>query len=377
MRQLWFFIFAALTFGSPEALAQEFKKNFLVEGGILSGNARKKSIQDNIRFFLASLPSESEWKSILSDFGPVKGNYCSPENFDETYQSACLSQLDCICKEHAFGYSLKRYGQENRDLLEKIFGVSFTEKQKNALYNTFLREMVLVWFAGQISGENLSEAILEAHAFYKKNPTIAKAHLEKLVIVNKVFNNKIESIKEEKKKFAESQISVLVDNSRTMAVTTQPIALLFGIFSVGYEWKFSKRATLHSRISFLSSSLITETYLGYRNKKDFSIFAGISSKFYVLGEALKYGIYMEPVVDLGYESVVNLRATAADDIRAVSVVPALMVGIDKIFNSGIQLGVGLGIGGHLAVWVYPESALTRSEQHFFVPKFYGTVGYSW
>lgn len=329
----------------------------------------------NISAYLESLPSEEEWDAVLADFGPIKGNYCSNEKLDESYQALCLSQLDCICKERAFGYRLRKYSQANRQLLEKVFGVPFTEKQKNATYDAFLQKMLLVWFAGQISEKNLSEQILAAHALYKKNPKNAQVNLEKLVVVNAILNNKIAGIQEEKNKFVEAQGKVLVDKSSTMAVVIQPLALFSGIFSLGYEWMFVDRASLHTRLSFLLSSFITETYLGYNNKKDFSIFIGIGSKLYISGEALKYGVYFEPMIDLGYESVRNITTAKVD--REIAVVPALMVGLDKVFNSGIQLGAGVGLGAHLAVWVSPDSALSISERHFFVPKFYGTIGYAW
>ena len=377
IRQFFFVIFAVLLCESPAALAEEFKKGSLVKGAVLLGKARIKNMENNINAYLEGLPSEDEWDSVLADFGPIKGNYCSTEKQDDAYRTPCHSQLDCICKEHAFGYSLRKYSQANRQLLEKVFGVPFTEKQKSAAYDTFLRKMALVWFAGKISGENLSEAILAAHALYKNNPKEAQANLEKLVVVNEILNDKIESIKEEKNKFVESRGKVLEEKAKIMAAAIQPLALFSGIFALGYEWKFTDRASLHSRLSFLASSLITETYLGFRNKKDFSIFAGIGSKLYVLGEALKYGVYLEPMIDFGYESVRNSTPAAPVDIHALAVVPAVMLGLDKVFNSGIQLGVSVGIGGHFAVLVSPDNALTSSERHFLVPKFYGTIGYAW
>ncbi len=369
-------VFAALVLTKTPAALAQFAGGDDVERS-QKPKAKLISMTNSIDEYLESLPTEEDWNLILADFGVIQGNYSNSKTSDDTYQIPCLNQLDCICKEHAFGYSLAKYRHADHRLAEEIFAMSFSKKNKNAAYETFIRKMVIAWFVGHLSGKNLSESIKEAHALYKKKPKKANEKLDNLIDVNEVLNKKIESIKEENKKFVEYQGKFLFEKTRTMSATFQPFDLFWGIFALGYEWKVADWASFRARLSFLGSALITETYLGYRNKKDFSIFAGISSKMYVLGEALKYGFYLEPTIDIGYESVKYAKSATTHDIRELAVVPSLMVGFDKVFNSGIQLGVGMGLGGHLALWVSPKEVLETSERHFFVPKFYATAGYAW
>ncbi|MDA0712435.1 MAG: hypothetical protein O2897_00400 [bacterium] len=331
---------------------------------------------NTINEFMISLMPEEEWKELVEEFGPIKGNYCGVDEIDKTFMTHCLSQLDCLCKEHSFGYSLKKSRSASRKFAEEIFSVPFKDFKNNRDYEKFLQSMVTILFAGKLIGENQYDLILAAHHLYKKSPRKARLVLDDLIDENQVFINKIEEIKDEKRKFEEEQGRLLARSAKNMSVGVQPFNMVFGLISFNYEYLITDWMSLRSRLSFFGSGLIAQTYLGFANAVDFSIFFGVGAKSYVLGEPFKFGVYLEPAFDVGYESV--LDKNKINVIRDIGLVPSLLIGVDKVFSSGIHLDAGVGLGYHFGIPVGNSSPLNSDfKLWFFIPRFQASVGYAW
>lgn len=330
---------------------------------------------NTINEFMGNLMPEDEWKELVEEFGPVKGNYCGNDEFDKTFNASCLSQLDCLCKEHSFGYALKKNSSANRKLAEEIFSIPFKDFKNSSDYEKYLRSMVAILFAGKLIGENQYDLILSAHHLYKKNPTKARLVLSDLIDENQVFINKIEEIKEEKRKFEEEQGRLMARSLKTMSAGIQPFNMIFGLISLNYEYLLNDWLSLRGRLSFYGSGLIAQTYLGFANAVDLSVFLGVGLKSYVLGAPFKFGIYLEPAFDIGYENFLDKNKMKVKDI---GLVPSLLVGIDKVFSSGIQLEAGVGLGYHFGIAVgSPLPVNPDFKMWFFIPRFQASVGYAW
>jgi len=329
-----------------------------------------------INEFLDALLSEAEWQELVTDFEITQGNYCHAkdrQDVDLSFKEPCLNQLDCLCKEHNFGYALNKYRNVTYQEAEEIFAVGLINR-KTYDYRQFLKLMSISYFAGKISQEDLYESVLSAYHLYKTDPKKAKSNLENLIDANQIFKKKIDEIKEEKRKFEEEQGRVISQASKSMAAFIQPLNMFLGLVSFGYEYKLQDWVSLRVRISFYGAGLIAETYLSYGNEKNFSIFGGVGSKLYMLGEAIKSGVYIEPALDMGYEYVKLKNSNEA--IKDIALIPSFIVGVDKVFTSGIYLDIGMGFGYHLPIVKF-ETAQMEYKNDFIVPRFHASVGYAW
>lgn len=274
----------------------------------------KKALLEAIDQMMADLPAESAYHTWLIESGPVYGNYCGPEHGDLTFNAPCLSRMDCICKAHDFGSSVKNFLESASGKIDE---------------NGELRKKL-----EQIKGERLKfeERALEIHEVDEWSP-------------------------------------------KTLAISLQPLSLIQGLFSLALERRLSRVLSLRIGTSFLGSGLITDTYLGYSNNKDFSAFGALGLKTFVTGETLSSGIFIEPAIDFGYENVINQLGTTRENVRDFAFVPAVLVGAEKTFLSGIQVEAGIGLGYHLGIPLstFPEGY----SAHFVVPKFRASLGYAW
>ena len=210
------------------------------------------------------------------------------------------------------------------------------------------------------------------------SPRAAKHSLEKLIDENEVFKKKIDEIRAEKLKFEKAQALSEQAAPKTMAMSIQPLSFFLGLAALGYEYKVSKWMSLDTGLSFLGAGLITDTYLGYGNDKNFSIFGSFGTKFYFIGETLKNGIYLEPMLDFGYENILHTPKTApaiSERIREIGLVPAVVIGFNKIFPMGFLVDVGMGVGYHIPFSLSPTPA--DFQTWFVVPKFHASIGWAW
>lgn len=331
----------------------------------------KSPVAQAIDEFLKDLPPEDAWGSWVVDHGPVYGNYCGAGHGDASYEEPCLSRLDCICKAHDFGYSLRRYLEADRIFVKEILEKPLVAPNANPDYETFLQLMTATLFAGKLAGQDLVKKIKDANATWETDPKKATQSLDSLIDQNAVFKKKIEEINQERLKYEEEAQRSPEIIERHLAIATQPLSLFAGLVSLGFEWKMFKQASLRLGVGFLGAGLITDTYLGYGNNNNLSAFGSTSVKIHYLGESLQSGLYFEPSVDFGYESIVRNQGI----IRDYAFVPALYLGADKIFFSGLQIDIGVGAGYHLGIPVGDIPPDFRI--HFVVPKFRASVGWAW
>lgn len=336
----------------------------------LSSHAKALKV---INDYVANLLPEEEWRELVVDFVTVDGNYCSDE-YDASFRKACLSQLDCLCKEHNFGYALTEHRNADKKFAEQIFSITLKDDDSKS-YQHYIQTMVLAYFAGKITGKNLYKPILSAYNIYKRDHKQGIASLANLINSTQVVKEAILDIKSEKEDFETRQSTRRFETGKTMAVSIQPFNLIFGLVSLSYEYKIRDWVSIKTGLGFYGSGLITETYLTYGNDKNFSIFGGFEAKFYVMGSAMKSGLYLSPGTEFGYESVLNKASGAV--VQELAIVPAVLLGFDKVFSSGISLDAGIGMGYHYPVHYFAGKSPADFKTSFVVPKFQASVGYAW
>jgi hypothetical protein len=274
MRALLLFITISTLFVAPLDAAKKPE----------AGTRGFKKVADALNDYLSSLGPEEQWDAWVAQYGPVYGNYCGPAHGDATFEQPCLSQLDCLCKEHDFGYSLRRYREADEIFAQQVFNAPIAQGKKNADYEDFIKVMAATLFAGRISGQNLYNDIMASYGEYQKNPEQAKKSLVQLIDETEVFKQKIEDIRKERQKYEDAQAKMPLVAQRTMAVAVQPFSIFLGVIGLNFEWRAEKWVSLRSGISLLGSGLVSDTYLKYGNNKEFSVFASFGPKFYVAGE---------------------------------------------------------------------------------------------
>ena len=327
-----------------------------------------------VKEFLSGLPAEVEWQEWLKENGPIYGNYCGLEEIVESFEAPCLSRLDCICKARQFGFSLQKFSKADLSYLERNLGITLSNKTQPR-YEILFRIMTAKMFAARQIGVDISDGLISAYKRFEKDPQEALANLDIIIDENEVYRKKIEEINierlrhEDKKREDEKEIVIW---QREMAVSMHPFHLIFGLFYLNYEYKFASNFSLRLGTSIFATGLIADTYLGYANdNKNFSTFLTFGVKSFVSGQALSSGMYLEPVLEVGSESVKRATGTLRD--RDIAFVPALLFGFEKVFFSGILLDFALGGGLHVGIPVSDTDFTTT----FLVPKIRVSLGFAW
>ncbi len=324
-----------------------------------------------IREYLATLPPESEWSAFVTQYSPVYGNYCGADYGDATYETPCLSRLDCICKEHDFGYHLRKYAEADAKFVRQVFDDPKIKSDKNPDYETFLQLMTATLFAGKISGENLYDQVKALYAEYETKPKEAKKSLEELIDENAVFRKKLEEIRLERKKYEEAEAKTPPAKPKTMALSVRPFGFYLGLIGVDYEVKALDWLSVRSFVGGWLSPLLAPTYLQFFSNPELGVSFGAGAKFFVMGEALKQGLYVENRYTASIEVIPNGEG------RAFGITPAVLVGFDKVFSLGFHVDVGLGIGYHQSFPFHEQPSEAQLNLGGFVPEFQLSVGWSW
>jgi hypothetical protein len=339
---------------------------------------RLKSVEKAVDDFIQSVPPLSTIEAWVKENGAVYGNYCGIEKTDETFDSPCLGRLDCVCKAHDFSRSFRHYLTLDLALLESVLGKDGVPADKSMAYTAFLQNLSIKLFAAKIKDVDIAEAAKESNTLYAKDADKATKALDKVIDENEAVRKKIEEINVERIKFEEmrfesQQASDLVAKKR--AVSTQPFSIVSGVFSVYYEQAVSSVFMPRIGISLLGAGLITDTYLGYGNNKDFSAFLSLGTKIFVLGQPLKSGLYFEPFVDIGYENVSIRSNPKLPNVRDAAFVPSLMLGVEKVFPMGIYVDLGVGGGYHIGIPISDNPSNVATN--FAVPSVKVKVGFAW
>lgn len=343
--------------------------------------SRLISVRDAAEDFLQSVPPYATIESWVKENGPVYGNYCGVKQRDEKFEALCLNRLDCICKSLDFSNSLKRHLAPEPALIEDVLGKGAFTVDRRPEYRDFLKSISLKLLAAQIQGVNLTESVKAAAELYTKNPKKASLDLDKVIDENAVIRMKIEEINVERIKFEEARFEAdqpIEVSPKTHSVATQPFNIIAGLFSLNYEQLLTKQFSFRAGVNFLGAGLITDTYLGYGNgEKNFSVFASLGLKSFVFGQSLKAGIYLEPFFDVGYENVnvVLSNGVSTQNVRDIAMIPALLIGAEKVFPFGLHIEAGVGCGYHFGILITNNP--TGTATFFFVPKFRASVGFAW
>ncbi len=339
---------------------------------------RLKSVEQATEDFLKTVPSDETIEGWIKINGPVYGNYCGVKQSEATYDSPCLSRLDCVCKAQAFGKALKTALATDMPAIESILGKETLVQDPRIDYQIFLQKISIKLFAAKLKGLDITQDVKAAHLGFLKQRDKAMKAFNNVIDENEVVREKIETINVERIRFEELRVEANPDldfGPKIRSVSTQPFNIIAGLFSLSYEQAVSGLVSLRVGVSFLGTGLITDTYLGYGNNKDFSAFASFGVKTFVTGQPLKSGVYIEPFVDVGYENVAIRNRPELPNVRDIAVVPALMFGFEKVFPAGIHIDLGIGGGYHLGIPVADNP--TSTSAMFFVPKFRGSVGWAW
>lgn len=337
-----------------------------------------KSVEQATNEFLASLPSDETLALWVRENGPVYGNYCGVERSDESFESPCLGRLDCVCKAKAFGGSLRRALAIDIALVERTLGQDAILKDQKPAYQTFLQRVSIKAFAAKLVSVDVNAQIKTAHNLFAKQPDRALNNLNKIIDENQIVRERIEGINVERIRFEEMRIEAQQISDwapKVRCVSLQPLNILEGLFSINYEQAMRGIFSFRIGLSFLGAGLITDTYLGYGNNKDFSAFLGLGLKIFVIGQPLRSGIYLEPGVDVGYENVAIRGRPELPNIRDIAFVPDLMVGFEKVFAAGVQIDFSIGGGYHVGIPIADNPANIATM--FVVPKARASVGWAW
>lgn len=340
---------------------------------------RLKSVEKAAEDFIQSVPPQSSVAAWVKEHGPIYGNYCGVAHGEAAFDSPCLGKMDCVCKAHDFGHALRKHLLVDTALLEGVLGKDAILRDQSVNYQNFLKNITIKLFAAKLKGVDVAESLKAAHAIYAKDPQKAQKLLDKVIDENEAVRKKIEEINIERIKFEEmrfesQQISENVPKKRS--VSTQPFNIIAGLFSINYEQALSSVFSLRLGANFLGEGLITNTYLGYGNfNNDFSVFFSLGVKSFVTGHTLRGGLYLEPFADIGYENVAIKRKPELPNVKDFAIVPALMIGIEKVFSVGIQVDLGIGAGYHIGIPI--SENVGGIDTNFFVPKFRASLGYAW
>lgn len=333
-----------------------------------------KTVSDEIELFLNDLEPEEEWNAWVAQIAPAYGNYCGPGHGDETYEAQCVSRLDCICKEHDFGYSLRRYLEADAKMVSQILDLPLAPiARRGPDYETLLHVAALTSFAGKIASAQVSNRVRAAFSTYEEDPEEAKKTLDAIIDEDEIFRKKIEDIRRERAKYEIGPGVEPTFRLRTMSVSLKPLGLFVGIIGFSYEVKAAEILSFRFSGSVLGGGLVTDTFLDYLNTKNFSVGLDVGSKIFVDGRAMSSGFYLEPRCGVSYENVVQRDGSRA---RAVGVTPALLFGFDKVFALGLHVDVGLGVGYHKSFLVGDVPPIAISTQNV-IPQVQGSIGWAW
>jgi hypothetical protein len=233
----------------------------------------------------------------------------------------------------------------------------------------------LTSFAGKVAGAKVTNRIQNAVSSYPEDAEKAERTLEAIIDEDEVFRKKIDDIRKERAKFEIGPGVEPTLKPRKLSVSVKPLGLFVGLIGFSYEVKAAEILSFRFSGSVLGGGLVTDTFLDYLNKKNFSVGIDVGSKIFLDGRAMSSGIYLEPRFGVSYENVIVKDPIRA---RAVGITPAVIVGFDKVFALGLHVDVGLGIGYHMSFLVGdplpPDISLATQN---ILPQAHGSIGWAW
>jgi len=334
------------------------------------------AVADEIEKSLENLPQEDAWSKYIIEHGPTYGNYCGAGKGDPFYEEPCLSRLDCICKAHDFGYSLRKYLEADKEMVEQIMQHPLVVGEENPDYEPFIQLMALTFFAGKLAGKNMFDTLTGAYQDFSKKPKKSLDKLKSQIDHSEVFKQKMVQIAKERNKFETGlKVSTTPSADRTMSLSVKPLGFLLGILALDYEAKLSDAFSLRLGGSVLGAGLAADTNLNYLNNRSSSFALSIGGKIYYYGKPMKRGLYIEPRVEGSYEGLKKACCEAARQ-PAFGVTPMVMVGLDQVFALGFQIDIGVGLGYYFGFPLEEVSGGTHAYRGI-VPEMQASVGWAW
>ena len=335
-----------------------------------------QTVAKEIEGYLSQLPAEDAWNRWLIQNGPTYGNYCGAGYGDPFYEEPCLSRLDCICKAHDFGYSLRKYLDADQEMVEQILQHPLEGGEDNPDFEPFLQLAALTFFAGKVAGKNLSDTIQGAWVEFGKNPDEAVADLRTEVDHNEVFRRKMEEIAKERQAFETGlKKRTTLGLARTMAFGIEPLELFRGVLGINFEMKAQNLLAMRFGLTFAGNGLLSDSDLNFINDRRTVMSLSIGGKIYVYGKSMDKGFYIEPRVVGSYEGP-KKEFGGAIRPAAFGIRPALRLGLDQIFALGFSVDFGMGVGYYFG---FPLQKPTDPSQQFsgFIPELHLSVSWAW
>lgn len=337
---------------------------------------KDQTVAKEIENYLSQLPAEDAWNRWLIENGPTYGNYCGAAHGDPFYEEPCLSRLDCICKAHDFGYSLRKYLDADREMVEQILQHPLEGGEDNPDFEPFLQLAALTFFAGKVAGKNLVETIQGAWDEFGKNPDEAVGDLRAEVDHNEVFRRKMEEIQKERQAFETGlKKRTTPSKQRTMALGIEPLELFRGVLGIDYEVKAQEILSMRFSLTFAGNGLLSDSDLNFINDRRTVTSIAMGGKIYAYGKALEKGLYIEPRIVGSYEGP---KKDFGGGLRpaAWGVRPSLRIGVDQVFALGFAIDFALGGGYYFG---FPVSEVLDPGHQFegFIPELHMSISWAW
>lgn len=125
--------------------------------------------------------------------------------------------------------------------------------------------------------------------------------------------------------------------SPSMAVSANIGGPVFGHYEIGYTYKIAQKAALSIPLTF---HYIPSAWFDASPMGDFpfhSLELGVGAKFYVVGNALASGIYIEPMTEGGYLARVDVNKPT------LVIKESLRLGLTWVFDFGLMLDFASGL----------------------------------
>ena len=348
--------------------------NIFLSTHALSAEKQGNLLVKEINEFIKSAPKSEDYESWVKENTLTYGNYCGPGYGDPTFEAPCLSKVDCFCKEHDLGHSLKKSSEADAKMISQILKGLPSDLYKNPKEETFIENASLILLAGQLVGLNLKSKVSNA----VKNKDLKS--LEDIIDANQVFKNKIEEIRKERAKFeVTSKVTPIRDVSKLFqgnAVYFNILGLSVGNFSGSYERKISSRITIAVPFSFVLSPLTNPTLISYFNEGDIGLSLGLEGKYYIQGHSFDRGLFIGLRTVFNFESLPTPVISPNRSGQYVNILSGSIVfGASKFLPFGLTVSPQISLGYAGPVYISQENSQLKKEGPVFGAKL--LVGYAW
>lgn len=333
-------------------------------------------VSDEIERYIKNLPREDAWNKWLIENGPTYGNYCGAGKGDPFYEEPCLSRLDCLCKAHDFGYSLRKYKEADQELVESILKHPIDVGADNPDHEPFLQLLALTFFAGKVAGQNMVETLEGAYKEFASGKRQLSKPLKDAIAHNEVFKQKMADIEAERRQY-ETGLKAQTTPSRRkiMSLGTNPVDIVRGKFGINYELLVNNKLSLRFMGSLLGSGLLSDTNLNYFNDRLGGFSFAVGSKLFVTGKPFFRGIYIEPRIGLSYE---DSKKECCNEERSNALGPefSVLVGVDYLFAMGFQVDFGIGVAYYMG---YPLKDVKPGLHQYqgILPELQFSIAWAW